>query len=216
MLGQARARTPLASSPPFGTPLGTPPQSPRTRSGGGGGARFDPWASFVAGQAAAPAPGVGPGSHQWPLQPPGIDVQQPPGIGVQHFSIGTPKPQQPLRDFRVDNRSWGDSRRLDLVAAPEAYLVWRDRALGHLCRDRPDIRRLLVWAEAQSKEELESIAEAAAAEFGITDLEMVDYVLFEGIKYIIADSLLMRAPAMAAASSFGGASIASGKVARPN
>ena len=195
VLGQARARTPLASSPPFGTPLGTPPQSPRTRSGGGGGARFDPWASFVAGQAAAPAPGVGPGSHQWPLQPPGIDVQQPPGIGVQHFSIGTPKPQQPLRDFRVDNRSWGDNRRLDLVAAPEAYLVWRDRALGHLCRDRPDIRRLLVWAEAQSKEELEGAAAAASAEFGVFDLEMVDYVLFEGIKYTVTDALLTRARA---------------------
>ena len=49
VLGQARAGTPLASAPPLGTPFGTPPQSPRTRSGGGGGARFDPWGSFVPG-----------------------------------------------------------------------------------------------------------------------------------------------------------------------
>jgi hypothetical protein len=110
---------------------------------------------------------------------------------TQFYGIGTPRPQQ--RDFKVDNRSWGDNRRLDLVAAPDAYLVWRDRALGHLCRDRPDVRKLLVWAESQSKEELEGNLAQVAAQAGMSDAEMVDYCICEGIKYIIADSLLTRA-----------------------
>ena len=39
---------------------------------------------------------------------------------------------------------------MDLVVTPEAYSTWRDRALGHLAKDRPDVRRLLLWAERQS------------------------------------------------------------------
>ena len=100
--------------------------------------------------------------------------------GHEFYGIGTPRPQQ--RDFKVDNSSWGDNRRLDLVAAPDAYLVCRDRALGHLCRDRSDVRKLLVWAESQSKEELEGNLAQVAAQAGMSDAEMVDYCLFEGIK----------------------------------
>ena len=34
------------------------------------------------------------------------------------------------REFRIDGRSWGNHRALDLASAPEVFLVWRDRALG--------------------------------------------------------------------------------------
>ena len=125
------------------------------------------------------------------MQPPGIAQAMP--NSTQFYGIGAPRPQQ--RDFKVDNRSWGDNRRLDLVAAPDAYLVWRDRALGHLCRDRPDVRKLLVWAESQSKEELGGNLAPGAEQAGMSDTERVDYCLFEGIKYIIADSLLTHARA---------------------
>ena len=47
----------------------------------------------------------------------------------------------------IQNRDWGDNKRLDLVVIPEVYTTWRDRALGHLAKDRPDVRRLLLWAE---------------------------------------------------------------------
>ena len=184
-----------AGAPLLGTPDGTPPQSPRIR-GGGGGARFaqhdpwraaDPWTARAAAAAQAPLP-----AH---MQPPGIAQAPAPAAPTQYFEIGSP-PRQQLRDFKVDNRSWGGSRRLDLVAAPEAFMVLRDRALGHLCRDRPDVRRLLVWAEGRTKEELEGGGlEAAAAHAGVSDAELVNYTLFEGIKYTLTDSLLTRARA---------------------
>ena len=62
------------------------------------------------------------------LQPPGISPPAMPGP-AQFYNIATPRAP---REFKVDHRSWGDNRRPDLVAAPDAYLVWRDRALGHL------------------------------------------------------------------------------------
>ena len=134
-------------------------------------------------------------------------LQQPPGFvqaaaaaaaPAQHFGIGSPQGKgsgREPRDFRVDSRSWGNHRALDLAAAPEAFLTWRDRALGFLCRESPDVRRLLVWAEAQTKEGLESGMEDAAAEFGVVDVDKVDYVLFEGIKHVVSDLLLTRARA---------------------
>ena len=143
----------LASAPPLGTPQSTPPPSPSSAGDAGGAARFDPGLAaradpWQAGQAAAAAQAPAPAPLPPQLQPPGITQAMP--NSTQFYGIGTPTPQQ--HDFKVDNRSWGDNRRLDLVAAPDAYLVWRDRALGHLCRDRPDVRKLLVWAESQSKE----------------------------------------------------------------
>ena len=32
---------------------------------------------------------------------------------------------------------------------PEGYLAWRDRALGLIAAERPDVRKLLFWAESQ-------------------------------------------------------------------
>ena len=109
----------------------------------------DPWA---AGAAAARAP----------------LLQQPPGIAPaaqgqpQHFSLGGKGGAREPRDFRVDSRAWGSNRHLDLIAAPDAYLVWHDRALGHLRGGRPDVRKLLLWAEGQTGEELAAKLEVEA------------------------------------------------------
>ena len=59
--------------------------------------------------------------------------------------------------FRVDTRSWGDHRKLDLSSAPAAYKTCRQRALDYLSRNRDsfirsDVRRLLLWAEKQPDE----------------------------------------------------------------
>ena len=134
-----------------------------------------------------------------PLQAPGADAwaqaaaashgrqpDAPPGMTAQtHCS---PKP------FSINNRDWGDNRRLDLVGTPDAYLTWRDRALGHVAKDRPDVRRLLLWAERQSNF-IDAVAEnAGAVEAGLMDrVADVSYALFEAIKFTLHDNLLNRA-----------------------
>jgi hypothetical protein len=114
-------------------------------------------------------------------------VPPPPGIG------GSPD----IAKYRVYNRDWGDQKRLDLVTQPEAYLTWRDRALGHLCKDRPELRRLLLWAERQEEEISASALAQAAEEHGLQEgragAELVGFTLFEGLKYTLSDSLLGRA-----------------------
>ena len=98
------------------------------------------------------------------------------------------------KSFSVINRDWGDNKRLDLVAQPEAFVTWRDRAVGHLAKGRPDIRRLLTWAEKQTTTIDTSAEHAGAVEVGMTEnVEEVCYALFEGIKHIIHDNLLGRA-----------------------
>ena len=92
------------------------------------------------------------------------------------------------------NRNWGDNKRLDLIVQPEAYLTWHDRALGHLAKDRPNIWRLLLWAEKESKPiDVEAERRGAGVSGVFEEVEEVSYVLFEAIKYIINDNLLTRA-----------------------
>ena len=78
--------------------------------------------------------------HQVPADlgsPPAADAPPAPAVQAQHFGMVPPQhfgiggkgPREP-REFRVDNRAWGNNRPLDLVAAPDAYLVWHDFALG--------------------------------------------------------------------------------------
>lgn len=68
--------------------------------------------------------------------------------------------------------------------------MWRDRALGHLCHERPEVRKLLIWLEKQTSGWGSLGLHSAASQFGMPDADSVDYVFFEAIKYIIADSLL--------------------------
>jgi hypothetical protein len=70
--------------------------------------------------------------------------------------------------MRIDARSWGnENRKLDIATTFEGFQVWKDRALMFLSRERPDIRRLLSWAEGQTKEGLEANLAAQAAQFGV-------------------------------------------------
>jgi hypothetical protein len=173
------------------TPPGVPQQAAAPQPAPATGAASDPWAS-AAGDPWSSASGGPPGGPLGgpPSGPPG----GPPG-GPQMHRIDTPvhDPTRRVHEYRVDNRAWGDNRRLDLITQPEGYLIWRDRALGHLSRDRPDVKRLLVWGEKQSAETLAVELGTAAHSFGLLDLASVDYALFEGIKHIVADTLLGRA-----------------------
>ncbi len=62
-----------------------------------------------------------------------------------------------------------------------------------LSRERPDVRKLLSWAETQTSETLRDRLTAQAAHLGIADLEGVEYALHDGIKMTIMDTLLGRA-----------------------
>ena len=134
-----------------------------------------------------------------PLQAPGGDAwarpQAAPGpAGAPPAGLEASYAAPQAKCFSVQGRKWGDNKRIDLAVSPEAYLTWRDRALGHLAKDRADMRRLLVWAEKQTVE-IDAQAETrGAAEAGL--VEPVDddsCSLLEAIKCVIHDNLLSRA-----------------------
>jgi hypothetical protein len=54
------------------------------------------------------------------------------------------------RRYRVEFKNWGSHERLDLDVNPEGLVAWRGRAFGFLSGDRPDVRRLQLWAEKQT------------------------------------------------------------------
>jgi hypothetical protein len=100
--------------------------------------------------------------------------------------------------FRVDTRSWGDHRKLDLSSAPAAYKTWRQRALDYLSRDRDgfirsDVRRLLLWAEKQPDEIGQGAAQAGAAAVGLPEpVAQVSDALYPAISGIVADAVMQR------------------------
>jgi hypothetical protein len=96
--------------------------------------------------------------------------------------------------MRIDARSWGNNQpKLDIGVKADTFQIWKDRALMFLSRDRPDVRKLLTWAEKQTKETLQDGLAQQAAHLGIFDLASVDYALHDGIKTTLMDTLLGRA-----------------------
>jgi hypothetical protein len=137
---------------------------------------LDAWAAY---RAAPPLPGTfGDPRH--------FDMSTPGGGG------GKGGHQYP-REMRIDQRSWGDHRKLDVGTSFEGFQVWKDRAMMFLSRERPDVRRLLTWAETQSKDSLEADLHAQAGHYGVVDLGAAEFAIHDGIKVIIQDSLLGRA-----------------------
>ena len=112
--------------------------------------------------------------------------------------MGTPGSSGTRTAYRINNRDWLlDFKKLDLISQPDGYSVWRERALGHLCKDRPDVRRWLLWAE-QQHEEVDAALEIAGArevqlDEGPDQASTVSYSIFEAIKINIYDTLLPKA-----------------------
>ncbi len=141
----------------------------------------DAWAAAAAAGRTAPAP-------EQPGGPRRFDMYTPGGGGGGGGKGGYP------REMRIDARAWGsENRKLDVATTFEGFQVWKDRAMMFLSRERPDVRKLLAWAETQSKETLEEGLAAQAASFGIPDLAGVEYAIHDGIKMTILDNLLGRA-----------------------
>ena len=153
--------------------------------------RADAWAQARAAQQGGAA-GIGPNPTAGGAPPP-AGSGPPPYVRTPPGMAGTGSAAAPSR-FYVVNRDWGDNKRLDLVTQPEAFVTWPDRALGHLAKGRPDIRRLLTWAEKQTTPIDMAAEDMGARDVGLTEnAEDVCYALFEGIKHIIHDNLLGRA-----------------------
>ncbi len=96
--------------------------------------------------------------------------------------------------MRLDARGWAVGQpKLDIGVPADAFQIWKDRATMFLSRERPDVRKLLSWAETQTKETLQDGLAAQAAHLGIVDLVGVEYALHDGIEMTIMDSLLGRA-----------------------
>ena len=107
----------------------------------------DPWATFQSPAAAPPA--LDPWAAGRAAQPAYFDMGTP-GDSKGGGKGGGAYPYQ--REMRIDSRSWGDHKKLDVATTFEGFQVWKDRAMMFLSRERPDVRRLLTWAESQSKE----------------------------------------------------------------
>ncbi len=75
--------------------------------------------------------------------------------------------------MRIDARSW-NATKLDVATTLSGFLVWKDRAMMFLSRERPDVRKLLTWAESQSKDSLEANISEHAARFGVIDLTALE------------------------------------------
>ena len=172
---------------PLGTPAGTPPGSPRARRAEDPLTAADPWSN---GGSFGPAPRARTG---------GASFQAYPSSAAAAATVAAPPPQaaplnpaMPGREFRIEPRGW-TSKALEPGISPEAFQIWRERALCFLSQGRQDIRRMLQWAEGQTAAEVEHGAATHALGFGMHDYTRVDFILHGAVMHIIGDSLLGRA-----------------------
>jgi hypothetical protein len=171
-------------------------------------APLNAWAAYAAGRsssgpvppdawaaaAAAATPG-GPqqqqAQQQQQMRPQRFEMDTPGYAGGGGGKGGSPYPREP-REMRLDARGW-TSLKLEVGVAADVFHIWKDRAMMFLSRDRPDVRKLLSWAETQSQESLQQNLATQAAAFNVLDLAAVEYALHDGIKMTLQDTLLGRA-----------------------
>ncbi len=206
---QAAPAPPWLSAPVPG--FLTPPTAGVGRMGSPGHAAptSGAWAAYAAGRAAeGPAPPDAwarrPQQQTQPTQqtqqqpqqqqPTQYNIASPPGFGNLGGAGGGfgGKGGHP-QELRIIARDWGDSRKLDITVKGDSFQVWKDRAMMFLSKARPDVRALLTWAEAQTKEDLETNLDAQSAHIGVADLAAIEYAIHDGIKAIVVDGLLGRA-----------------------
>jgi hypothetical protein len=146
----------------------------------------DPWAAAAA--AARAGAGAGP--------PTGPTPTTPAAHGAGGGAYAGPSPPGLDSKYRVVHKNWGGHKLLDLDVNPDGFIAWRERALGFLTTDRPDVRKLLLWAERQPGTITEDDEVRGAREtLMMEDVDRVSYVIFEAVKSIMTDALLARARA---------------------
>lgn len=48
------------------------------------------------------------------------------------------------KGFVIVNKDWGTNKQMDSIQNPGSSTIWREREIGHLAKDRADIRDLVV------------------------------------------------------------------------
>ena len=131
----------LQPAPPAG--FTTPPRQAPTNAT----PAFDAWAAYRG----SPPPDAWAAAAAAPQQP-----QQQPGEQPRHSYMTPGGDGGRPREMRLDARGWGASQpKLDIGVYFDSFQIWKDRALMFLSRERPDVRKLLSWAETQTKETLQ-------------------------------------------------------------
>ena len=86
--------------------------------------------------------------------------------------------------YKVDYRSWGDNKKLDLLQHREGWETWKNRATSFLTQGRRDVFALLKWASEEG---------SAIAELKEEEAADVSHAVYDAIKSIIVDAMLPRA-----------------------
>jgi hypothetical protein len=194
----ARTAQQIASmSPPPGSPGGSPQPSPRMQPAADPWGRQDPWRATSFGPAsraprgaafeAYPGSGAPAAAAAGPAPTGGLPQGWQSPAAPQWAGMGGPPP----REFRIDPRGWSSHQKpLDAGMSPEAFQIWRERALVFLSQGRQDVRRALVWAEGVTAADVLNLA---ADQAQLPDLGQVNFALHGAILQVIGDSLLGRA-----------------------
>ena len=174
----------------LGTPEGSPQNSPRMQPTADPiWGRQDPWRASSFGPAPRNTRGAAFETYQGPGAAAATAAGSAPTPPAAPQPVHTGGP--PFREFRIDSRGWSSHQKaLDAGVSPEAFQVWRERALVHLSQGRQDVRRLLSWAEGEDAAEVQA---RAADRAQMPDFVQVNFALHGAIMQIIGDSLLGRA-----------------------
>jgi hypothetical protein len=174
----------------LGTPEGSPQNSPRMQPTADPiWGRQDPWRASSFGPAPRNTRGAAFETYQGPGAAAATAAGSAPTPPAAPQPVHTGGP--PFREFRIDSRGWSSHQKaLDAGVSPEAFQVWRERALVHLSQGRQDVRRLLSWAEGEAAAEVQA---RAADRAQMPDFVQVNFALHGAIMQIIGDSLLGRA-----------------------
>ena len=123
----------------------------------------DAWGPWAAGRGAAPPIPVPfaqcvPDAWAAAAFAPTAAPQQPGGEPQRHSYMNSPGMDggRP-REMRLDARGWANNQpKLDIGVANDVFQIWKDRAMSFLSHERPDVRKLLSWAETCNKEALQT------------------------------------------------------------
>ncbi len=117
----------------------TPPQRPTTQPDAA-------WSAWAAGRQQPPQFDAWAGAARAAQQQP--PPQQQPFGEPRHSLSGAGGDGGKPREMRLEARNWGNNQpKLDVGMLVDGFQIWKDRATMFLSRERPDVRKLLAWAE---------------------------------------------------------------------
>ena len=110
----------------------------------------------------------------------------PPGIPISW------EPNGQQSKYSPDMRHWKEQQ-LDLNVKPENFKTWQLRAVRMLSEDRPDVQRLLEWAEAQTTSIDTAASQVGARTVGLQrceDVQAISMKMLNLLTSMLANSLI--------------------------